>query len=767
MEPDNTLAIAIADKANTYDWTQDTIDWATFVDRMQQPADHKDCGGYVLGSFRETEDDHNGRKPGCVAIHRTRAGIARRDAITLDADHADPSLPDKLDLVYGWRSVVHTTWRSTPAAPRYRIILPTSRPVDPDEYAHVARVLMEKLGSSQFDPTCDQAERFMYWPSSPNGGYEHWVIDGDVLDVDSVLAEPLPPEPEPEAAEVVTEGQSAIPEDYVREQVAWVKDRLAELSGLGEGERMEMKGVPGGVGWDLGGLLLAQRLVEASNSGTTYSLEDAEADFAEYGPPAAGTYNPGHKWTEAVKTRKGKPLPYLAPAFVPLDDEDDSVASDGEMHDGQVRMAYRFAAAMAGRLLFVRGIGWHYWDGARWDEDDNGRADRAVLGVLKHALGSSLGDKKLRADIRACESASGMAGVLRIASSLEGMGYTADQMDADPFLLNCANGTLDLRDRTLRPHQPADRITKLARGAYDPSASGRVWTEFLERVLPDREERGYLQRVFGQAVYGAVREHLFPVLTGTGANGKGTTYSAVIAALGDYATVIDPEMLMVHSFGGVGGPEMMMLRGARLAVASELGKDRVLDDSLMKRLTGGDMLTARHLYKEPVTWNPTHQLVYVTNHKPRTDSDDAAVWRRMRVIPFDVTIPAEERDPQLGETLVLHADAILTWAVDGWYAYEDGGMAEPATVVKATASYQKEQDDIGRFLDDRCELGRYSVKTGDLWLAWMTWRDDEGAALVSKKAFFDAMAKRGFQAFRGTHNVTMRRGLRLRSDSDE
>lgn len=383
-------------------------------------------------------------------------------------------------------------------------------------------------------------------------------------------------------------------------------------------------------------------------------------------------------------------------------------ADKGAVHRGQVRMAYRLAASHATTLMHVHGIGWHVWDGTRWAEDHKGAAQRAVLEVLRQAHSESFDDKDLRTDVRRCESSSGVAGVLSLASALETFAATVDDLDADPHLLNCANGTLDLRTRTLRPHDPRDRLTKVTTGAYDPEASSEVWETFLGRVLPDDDVREYLRRVIGQAIYGAVREHLFPVLIGTGANGKGTAYGAITNALGDYATIINPELLMARDRGGIGGPELMTLLGARLIVGSETEDGRRLDEATMKRLTGGDELTARNLYQSPIKWRPSHQLVYVTNALPKVKGNDPAVWRRIRVVPFAVTVPPEERDATLPEQLQLHADAILGWAVRGWFDYEDNeGMHEPSSVVRATYEYQSESDDVARFIAERCELGEY------------------------------------------------------------
>lgn len=441
------------------------------------------------------------------------------------------------------------------------------------------------------------------------------------------------------------------------------------------------------------------------------------------------------------------------------------ISGSGEHHSGQVRMAYRLAASHADKLLHVNGLGWHYFDGARWAEDENGHARRAVLNVLSAALAESIGDKTLRADVARCESDAGISGVLGVAAALVEFAATIRDLDADPWLLNCANGTLDLRTRQVRPHDPRDRLTKVTRGAYDPDADGSDWLAFLEQVLPDEDERAYLQRVLGQSVYGRVREHLFPVLTGSGANGKSTAYGAVTNALGDYATVIDPSLLMAQRSDRAPGPEMMTLLGARLVVGSETEEGRKLDEATMKRLTGGDELTARRLYREPVTWQPTHQLVYVTNALPAVKGNDAAVWRRVRVVPFDVVVPVEERDPELPERLALLADAVLSWVVAGHFDYEDnGGMREPASVVRATGDYQADSDAVGRFIADRCLVSPVATaSTRELFTAWQRWTTSDGCDALSEKAFAKELDRLGYDAKRT--KIGMRRtGLGLLAD---
>ncbi|WP_271396008.1 DNA primase family protein [Neomicrococcus lactis] len=445
----------------------------------------------------------------------------------------------------------------------------------------------------------------------------------------------------------------------------------------------------------------------------------------------------------------------------------DSGVNPEKVHRGQARMAYRLAEAYTGRLLFVRGLGWLYWNGCKWVEDDIDRAKSAVLDVLRDALAESLNDQDLRRDVRKCESSSGVSGVLDLAASIPALRASIHDLDADPYLLNCANGTLDLRTRELRPHDPADKLTKITNGAYDPAANGQLWQEFLESILPNDDERGYLQRVIGQGVFGAVREHLFPVLTGTGQNGKGTAYGAIAHALGNYAIPIDPSMLMATDKSKPGGPEIMALMGARLVIGSETEEGRSLDAATMKRFTGGDKMTARNLYQPVVEWEPTHQIIYVTNHLPKLKGNDPAVWRRVRVIPFDVVIPEHKKDGSLPERLKLDADSILTWAAAGWFDYIDrGSMDEPESVKLATDSYQTESDAVKRFVQARLVTSPHAhAKSRELFTLWQEWATFDGAAPMSESLFGKELDRLGYTA-RRTKTGMVRAGIGLPTDSE-
>jgi putative DNA primase/helicase len=408
-------------------------------------------------------------------------------------------------------------------------------------------------------------------------------------------------------------------------------------------------------------------------------------------------------------------------------------------------MAYRLAAAYRDKLLHVHGLGWHQWDGRRWAIDDIGAAQRAVLDVLRQSLAESLHDKELRRDVQRCESASGINGLLTIAGALTAFAATVRDLDADPYLLNVANGTLDLRALELRDHQPADRITKVCRAAYDPDAPAPTWVAFLARVLPDTDVQQYLQRVVGMALLGRVTEHLLPILTGTGRNGKGTFYKTVLCSLGDYGLVAEPDLFLAREYAHPTG--QLDLMGSRLVVVSESSEGARLDEAKMKRLTGGDPITARKMRQDNVTFDPSHQALMITNHLPKVRRDDPATWARLRVIPFDVVIPDDEQNKHLDEHLQAEADAVLTWAIEGWRAYHEAGqLDEPEAVMNRTSEYRKRSDALGRFIDEECITGLQGLKVpaGQLFDAWERWLSIDGAEQISKKAFGKALDERGF-----------------------
>lgn len=438
-----------------------------------------------------------------------------------------------------------------------------------------------------------------------------------------------------------------------------------------------------------------------------------------------------------------------------------------DLHGGQLLMAGRLVAAHGKEFMFVHGIGWHYWTGTHWSQDDRGACARAVHSVLGQALVEALdgGNPILRREAHRCETASGIAGIMAIASTMTAFARTVRDLDCDPHLINLANGTLDLRTRQLHDHNPNDQITKIARAAYRPDTLGATWPSFLNSVLPDAEVQGFLQRLMGVGLLGTVIEHILAILTGTGANGKGTTYKAFLWALGDYAATAEPDLFM-HREGAHPTGEMD-LRGRRFVVVSESDKARKLAEATMKRLTGGDPIKARLMRQDFVEFEPSHLAMLITNHLPGVSGDDPAIWRRIRVIPFTQTFAEEQQDTGLDDRLRLDADAVFSWMVDGYVDYLQQGLDEPSAVRVATDAYQLSSDAVGRFIADRCLTGPHCRCSSTLLFdAWTSWCHDDGTDPGAKKAFGMALEGRGFTADR-TRDGRFRAGIHLVASPDE
>jgi putative DNA primase/helicase len=416
--------------------------------------------------------------------------------------------------------------------------------------------------------------------------------------------------------------------------------------------------------------------------------------------------------------------------------------------------ARRLIAAYGDRLRYVPAWRkWLVWGSARWAIDDTGQAARWCKVIARQLTTDAMAitDADKRAALvrlaRRGESSAGVAGALTLASTESEVAVTPDDLDADPFLLNCTNGTLDLRTGELREHDPADLLTKITGAAYRPETLGPEWVKFLTRVQPDEGMREFLARLTGLALEGRVVEHLLPIHHGHGANGKTTFTDAVLHALGDYADVADPDLLTARTFDAhpTGVADLF---GLRLAVLHESDAGRRLAEGTVKRLTGGDRVKARRMREDFWSFDPSHTFVMLTNHKPIIGGTDEGIWRRLRLVPWDVVIPPAERDAELGDKLQLEADAVLSWLVNGYREWRGRGLAEPDAVTAATKAFRDESDALGRFLEQRCFTGQhYNAGSSDLFSAWSTWCGQEGEEPGTQTAFATRMQNKGLDNY--------------------
>ncbi len=434
-------------------------------------------------------------------------------------------------------------------------------------------------------------------------------------------------------------------------------------------------------------------------------------------------------------------------------------------HRGHLGMAERFIRDHGDELRHVHGIGWHHWDGARWKLDDQRIDIEAAVATTKLALAAVVSMAKsperdaLYADARKSESAGGIEGMLKLAGAMPPISTSSRALDADPYLFNTPAGTVDLLQGEIRGNSRADLITKVS-GVSIGEAAAPVWEAFVERILPDEDVRAFVQRLFGYAMLGKQIEHVMPIFTGTGANGKSTMAGAIGEAFGDYCIEVDPSLLM-QSKHEKHGAFKMRLRGARLAFCSETEKGRKFAEATMKRLVDGTPIEANLMHKNPIQFDPSHTLIMLTNHLPAVSGDDPAVWRRILVVPFDVVIPPDERDETLSDQLKAEAPAVLAWVHSGWLDYQKQGLNPPDAVRARTEEYQAASDALGRFLETETIANQHSfVKARDLFTRWSEWCRDTGEAAGSEVSFAESMSHRGFAKKRSSGGQVYR-GLML------
>lgn len=393
---------------------------------------------------------------------------------------------------------------------------------------------------------------------------------------------------------------------------------------------------------------------------------------------------------------------------------------------------------------------WMIWDGTRWAMDKTDsikkRAKDVVRSIYKEA--EAVSDSSERRDIAKhamnSESSRSINAMISLAESE--VPISTDELDKDPMLLNCQNGTVDLKTGKLREHKRNDFITKVTPINYIPDAAHTLWDDFLKRILADDQELiAFMQRAIGYAITGLTTEQCLFILYGHGANGKSTFLQSISHILDAYAMQTPTETLLIKGKGAIPN-DVARLKGARFVTASEAEAEQQLAENLIKQMTGGDTLSARFLHQEFFDFKPTHKLFLGTNYKPVIKGTDHAIWRRIRLIPFEVTISENERDSQMLEKLCTESEGILAWAIEGCRIWNNDGLGVPPSVKKATEVYRGEMDVIAQFVDDCCEKGtEFTVTSSDLYSAFSEWCSKNGEHTVTKKKLNLRLKELGYE----------------------
>lgn len=415
--------------------------------------------------------------------------------------------------------------------------------------------------------------------------------------------------------------------------------------------------------------------------------------------------------------------------------------------------ALRFVRAYGRDFRNVAELGWHHWAGVRWQRDTFGEPVWKAGELMEMGYRGELraeGDKARSTKHYLRSQSSGrLAAMVSIAATHPDLRCEPKTLDADPWLLNTSSGTLNLRTGDLHPHDRTQLITKVTSVGFDPSAECPTWYRFLGEVFSGDEDLvRWLQRAVGYSLTGFVDEQVLFFLHGAGANGKSTLTNVLAQLLGDYATVVEPDVMLSTPWGSA-PTGIAELQGRRMVLTSEVNEGRKWDEATVKRLVSTDDIVARRLYRDYFTFSPSHKLWFSANHLPRVRGTDEGIWRRIQLVPFLRTFTPSERDPNLARLLTAELPGILTWAVVGASVWAEKGLGTSPAITAATAAYRAAEDQVGRWLEDQLQMAEHlSIAATVLRKNYETWCEANGEYAMRQRDVAAELQRRGFDSER-------------------
>ena len=397
---------------------------------------------------------------------------------------------------------------------------------------------------------------------------------------------------------------------------------------------------------------------------------------------------------------------------------------------------------------------WYYWDGKVWRLDDSGEikklADIICEDIKREAFMEP--DEKTQMELlkwaNRTAGSRGKEAMIHECQHLDGIPVGMEEFDAYPDYLNCHNGIVNLKNGELIPHDSNFMMSKICNCEYD--ASGKKpekWLAFLNDVTGGNKAlQNYIQKSIGYSLTGSIEEQCAYFLYGVGNNGKTTFMEVISEMLGGYSSNVQPETFMVKRFSSEGaGADIARLKSSRFIMAEEPTEGVRLNEGLLKQLTGGGRVTCRFLYGDEFEYTPEFKIWIATNHKPVIRGTDVGIWRRIKLIPFEVTIPKEKVDKNLKYKLRAEFPQILRWAVEGCMAWKKEGLGDPDAVQQATKEYKREMDTLAGFVEECVEINYLideKVSGTDLFKAYVQWARDNNEYEMTSKKFHSEISKK-------------------------
>lgn len=779
-------------------------------DRKQ---DTKDVGGFVGGELR------NGS--------RKIENVISRCVLALDIDFGAEDTWDAYEMLCDWECLMHTTHSHTREKPRYRLFFPLARPVTKEEYEPMARMVAKQIDMELFDDTTYEANRLMFWPSCPKDG--EFIVkrhEGKLIDPDEILGYYNNWR---DRAEWPSSTRTKV---AIKTNLAKLDDPRKKGGAIGAFNRVY--DIPTAIEVFLPDVYEAW---DRDETRYTYTKGTSAHGLKLYGPPEDPLHPPyvfaySHHDTDPCSRKCCSAFDLVRIHKFPNDDESESLRDMLEFvkEDADVRADFlresekltkqAFAAngtddnlarekddwnelgnaillkdSCKAVLRYNASTDWCYWDGCVWRQ--NAECEAMMLAMAqtdkmrddalyrlqiapqpKDKNRPSTWPEEYARAMNALKWANSSRGYTRLSNTLKNARTLLkiddpDKFDKDEWLLNTPGGMVNLRTGEMLEHDAKEMCTMITTVTPAPNKPSPMWDAFLDRVTGgDKDFQRYLQEVAGMALVGKVYEEGLVIVYGPGSNGKSTLFSVWQMLMGEYAGTVRNEVLMGTRFGGeVAGQNL--LRGKRLVITSELEESQVMQNSLLKRLTSRDKISANVKFHEPITFTPSHTLVLHTNHLPRLRSVDGGTVRRIAVCPFNAVISGGERVADFAGVLVeKEGPQILSWMIEGAKRFytQEMTLKKPKVVEDATREYIEGEDVINQFMEECCvreDGAEESVpKIRDCFYRWGK-KNAPYAAAVKPRAFYTELEKRGVRMRTGKARVSYTIGFRLREEAHD
>ncbi|QLI78221.1 phage/plasmid primase, P4 family [Bacillus pumilus] len=500
------------------------------------------------------------------------------------------------------------------------------------------------------------------------------------------------------------------------------------------------------------------------------------SDGATYGEMtiAAAVYSTHKTISDLMEEQQDQPYEvYIShPDNSQVEDTEEIIDTPPVFHLTELGNAERLVYYHGKNIRYCNELEWLIWNGKMWEEDSKRKIEalaaqtlRAIYGEAK-ATEDGYKKKQLNDWAKKCERRN-----IRMNTILDTRPMVAvkkEELDSHKYLFNCENGVIDLKTGAILPHDRDLLFTKISSVAYEKDADCPNWKAFLESIFIDEENNpnyeiiNFMQKAIGYALTGDTSEQVMFFLFGNGRNGKSTFINTVQQLLGDYGRQTNSDTFIKKKNDSSINNDIARLDGARFVSAVESEEGQQLSESLVKQITGGEKMSARFLRQEYFEFTPEFKVFFTTNHKPIVKGSDEGIWRRIRLVPFTVTIPKEKVDKKLPQKLAAEMPGILRWAVEGCLKWQKEGLKEPEVIRKATEGYREDMDILGPFLAERCVIHPASkVESKEIYKEYKNWCYENDDVELKNRAFYRQLEIRGFKKETGAKNKLFFMGIGL------